>query len=64
MSEEDILDLMKDDSKHPPHLGIVYRNPQLHYLNDKPSDILSCYKIAGEKPVNNTHDHASHSAHH
>ena len=49
MTEEDILDLMKDDSKHPPHLGVVYRNPQHHYLNDKPSDLLSCYKIVGEQ---------------
>ena len=49
MSEEDILDLMKDDSKHPPHLGIVYRNPQHHYLNDAPNDLLTPYKIVGEK---------------
>ena len=64
MSEEDVLDLMKDIDKHPPHLGIVYRHPQLHYLNDKPSDLLSPYKLIGESN-NQTHGFDSHpSTHH
>ena len=49
MNEEDVLDLMKDNSKHAPHLGICYRNPQHHYLNDKPNDLLSPYRVVGEK---------------
>ena len=48
LSEEDILDLYREKN-HEPHLGIVYRNPQHHYLNDAPNDLLSPYKIVGEK---------------
>lgn len=64
MSEEDVLDLMKDIDKHPPHLGVVYRNPHLHYLNDKPSDLLSPYKVVGETS-HQSHAQTSHgSSHH
>jgi hypothetical protein len=48
LSEEDALELLKDE-QHEPHLGIVYRHPQAHYLNEKPNDFLSQYKVVGEK---------------
>jgi hypothetical protein len=60
MNEEDILDLMKEGDKHPPHMGIVYRHPDKHYLNDKPSDLLSCYKVVGEGETS----HKSHGQGH
>ena len=47
-SEEDIISLRKEEN-HLPHVGIVYFRPELHYLNAKPSDYLSPYKIVGEK---------------
>jgi len=47
LSEEDALDLLKD-VKPEPHLGIVYRHPNAHYLNEKPNDFLSVYKLEGE----------------
>ena len=67
MSEEDVLDLMKDIDKHPPHMGVVYRNPHLHYLNDKPNDLLSPYRVVGESNHQaQAHGHAndSHGASH
>lgn len=47
-TEEDILDLHRE-KHHEPHLGIVYRHPARHHLNDKASDLLSPYKVVGEK---------------
>jgi hypothetical protein len=47
-TEEDILDLFRE-TKHEPHLGIVYRHPHKHHLNETPSDYLSPYKVVGEK---------------
>jgi len=47
-TEEDILDLYRD-KKHEPHMGIVYRHPHKHHLNEAPSDLLSPYKVVGEK---------------
>lgn len=47
-SEEDIISLRKEEN-HLPHVGIVYFRPELHYLNAKPNDYLSPYKIVGEK---------------
>lgn len=49
LSEEDALDLLKEE-QHEPHLGIVYRHPQAHYLNEKPHDFLSMYNLEGEIP--------------
>ena len=48
LSEEDILDLYREKN-HEPHVGIIYRHPQHHYLNDAPSDLLTPYKTVGEK---------------
>lgn len=56
LSEEDILDLHRE-KKHEPHLGIVYRHPHRHYLNEKPSDLLTPYKVAGEKVQSSGHGH-------
>ena len=56
LSEEDILDLRRE-KKHEPHIGIVYRHPHKHYLNESPNDLLSPYKVVGEKQT-------SHSVHH
>jgi hypothetical protein len=56
-SEEDILDIHRE-KKHEPHLGIVYRHPHRHHLNEAPNDLLSPYALVGEKPhhsVQNTH---------
>jgi hypothetical protein len=69
-SEEDILDLYRD-KKHEPHLGIVYRHPHRHHLNEAPNDLLSPYKIVGEQlpevkhhehqhNPNHSHSHGSH----
>lgn len=64
-AEEDILDLHRE-KKHEPHLGIVYRHPHRHYLNDSPNDLLSPYKVVGEdvskilKKENNQHHISSH----
>jgi hypothetical protein len=58
-SEEDILDLHRE-KKHEPHLGIVYRHPGKHYLNEKPNDLLSPYKVVGEK----VQSHGYHNTHH
>lgn len=46
-AEEDIIDLRKE-LKHEPHVGIVYFRPDRHYLNEKPNDLLSPYKVVGE----------------
>jgi len=46
-TEEDILSLKKEEN-HLPHVGIVYRRPEKHYLNAKPNDFLSPYKVVGE----------------
>lgn len=62
LSEEDILDLYRE-KKHEPHLGVVYRNPQFHYLNDAPNDLLSPYKVVGEKLPQKTHNSGSHGHH-
>ena len=50
LSDEDALELLKEE-QHEPHLGIVYRHPNRHYLNEKPNDLLSQYKVVGEKPL-------------
>ncbi len=47
-AEEDIVDLFRE-KKHEPHLGIVYRHPHRHHLNQTPSDYLSPYVVEGEK---------------
>ena len=47
-TEEDIIELRKQE-KHEPHLGIVFRYPEHHYLNEKPNDMLSPYKLQNEK---------------
>lgn len=49
-SEEDIISLKKVEN-HLPHVGIVYFRPEKHYLNEKPHDFLSPYKIVGENHV-------------
>jgi hypothetical protein len=54
LSEEDSLELLKTE-QHEPHLGIVYRHPQAHYLNEKPNDFLSQYKVEGEKETMKLH---------
>lgn len=60
LSEEDILDLYRE-KKYEPHLGIVYRNPQYHYLNDAQNDLLSPYKEIGEKlSEKKIHHHEAH----
>ena len=56
LSEEDILDLRRE-KKHEPHIGIVYRHPHKHYLNESPNDLLSPYKVVGD-------NHTSKSIHH
>jgi hypothetical protein len=56
LSEEDVLDLHRE-KKHEPHLGIVYRHPHKHYLNDAPNDLLSPYKVVGEKIDKHSHQH-------
>lgn len=56
LSEEDALDLLRE-SQHEPHLGIVYRHPHKHYLNEKPNDFLSQYRIEGETKTNISHNH-------
>ena len=61
LSEEDILDLYRE-KKHEPHLGVDYRNPQYHYLNEAPNDLLSPYKLKGENLPELNH-HNSHRAH-
>jgi len=43
-SEEDIISLKKQEN-HLPHVGIVYFRPEMHYLNEKPNDFLSPYKV-------------------
>ena len=43
-SELDILELRKEKN-HLPHVGIVYSRPEMHYLNEKPNDYLSPYKV-------------------
>ena len=48
LTNEDIIDLYKED-KHEPHLGIVYKAPHKHYLNEKPNDFLSPYKVVEDK---------------
>jgi hypothetical protein len=57
-TEEDILDLHRE-KKHEPHMGIVYRHPHRHFLNEGPNDILSPYKVEGEhlKPTQTIHHH-------
>jgi hypothetical protein len=63
-SEEDILSLRKEQN-HTPHVGIVYFRPEMHYLNEKPNDFLSPYKVVGENiPKNNSHGHESHGHNH
>lgn len=61
LSEEDILDLYRE-KKHEPHLGVVYRNPQYHYLNEAPNDLLSPYKVKGEG--HQSHSHHGHGVQH
>jgi hypothetical protein len=61
-AEEDILDLHRE-KKHEPHLGIVYRHPHRHYLNDSPNDLLSPYKVVGEELSVNKHHHDQHTHH-
>lgn len=68
-SEEDILDLHRAP-KHEPHLGIVYRHPNQHYLNEAPNDLLSPYMIKGEvfpvghaNHISHNGNHSSHSSH-
>jgi len=55
---KDILDLHRD-KKHEPHMGIVYRHPHRHFLNEGPNDVLSPYKVEGEhlKPSGHAHHH-------
>lgn len=43
-TEEDIIQLRKVEN-HMPHVGIVYFRPDKHYLNEKPNDYLSPYKV-------------------
>jgi hypothetical protein len=54
LSEEDILDIHREQ-KHAPHMGIVYRHPHRHHLNEAPNDLLSPYKVVGENLNTNTH---------
>jgi hypothetical protein len=58
-TEEDILDLYRD-KKHEPHLGIVFRHPHRHHLNDSPNDLLSPYKVSGEVLPQQGHHHGHH----
>lgn len=44
-SEDDILSLRKNTG-HDPHVGVVFFRPDKHYLNEKPNDFLSPYKVA------------------
>lgn len=56
MSEEDLLSVLKSEM-HEPHLGIVFRHPHKHHLNEAPNDFLSPYKVVGEDAQ---HKHNSH----
>ena len=58
-TEEDILDLYRD-KKHEPHLGIVFRHPHRHHLNDAPNDLLTPYKVSGEVLPQSGHGHHGH----
>lgn len=60
-AEEDVVDLFRE-KKHEPHLGIVYRHPHKHHLNQAPNDLLSPYKVEGEvlPKKNNGHGNAHH----
>ena len=63
-SEEDILALRKEPN-HAPHVGIVFFRPEMHYLNEKPNDFLSPYKVVGENIPKSSHGHEeSHKGHH
>lgn len=58
-TEDDIVQLRKEPG-HVPHVGIVFFHPEKHYLNEKPNDFLSPYRIEGEianKQANHDHDH-------
>lgn len=61
-SEEDIVGLRKEEG-HVPHVGIVFFKPEKHYLNEKPNDFLSPYKIVGEKKLEKNDSHDSHYGH-
>lgn len=43
-TEDDILNLRKTPG-HAPHIGVVLFHPDKHYLNEKPNDFLSPYKV-------------------
>lgn len=62
-SEDDIVQLRKPEG-HVPHVGIVFFKPERHYLNEKPNDFLSPYKLEGEvvhhHKESNSHSHHSH----
>lgn len=68
-TEEDILALRKVPN-HLPHVGIVYLRPEKHYLNEKPNDFLSPYKIENEvNPLlqndnNKVHKEITNQGHH
>jgi hypothetical protein len=59
---EDLLNMHKED-KHEPHVGIVFRHPHKHYLNDSPNDYLSPYKVVGETVPEPGHHHAHDKPH-
>ena len=58
-SEEDILELHKTEA-HEPHLGLVFRRPQHHFLNEGPSDLLTPYKIVNETTHSPNHHNLKH----
>ncbi len=59
-AEDDIVQLRKNPG-HVPHVGIVFFRPEKHYLNEKPNDFLSPYKVVGEvsteKKASSHHHH-------
>lgn len=55
-TEEDVLHLRKQVG-HSPHVGIVFFEPDRHYLNEKPNDFLSPYKVVGEKEQTKSSSH-------
>ena len=56
LAEEDVLDLMKEH-QHGGHMGVCFRNPQYHHLNEKPNDYLSPYKVVGEVTQSHQENH-------
>ena len=56
-SEDDIVSLRKTPG-HSPHIGVVFFQPDRHYLNEKPNDFLSPYRVEGEAKNTNSNNHS------